>query len=150
MIIRFVIKFTPVCNGVRVSRSLVFCVMFCRSLFVLLYFLPRSLCCLSVLAASDCLFTSVIVSSVRPRGFWLSFYLGHCVVCPSSRLLIVFLPRSLCCLSVLAASDCLFTSVVVLSVRPDGFWLSFYLGHCVVCPSSRLLIVFLVSSSFSS
>ena len=108
VIIRFVIKFTPVCNGVRVSRSLVFCVMFCRSLFVLLNFLPRSLCCLSVLTASDCLFTSVIVLSVRPRGFWLSFYLGRCVVCPSWRLLIVFLPRSLCCLSVLAASDCLF------------------------------------------
>ena len=36
-------------SGVRVARSLVFCVMFCRSLFVLLscFFLP--LCCLSFL-----------------------------------------------------------------------------------------------------
>ena len=29
---------TPIFNGVRVTRSLVLCVMFCRSLFVLLYF----------------------------------------------------------------------------------------------------------------
>jgi hypothetical protein len=28
-------EFTPVCSGVRVARSLVFCVMFCRSLFIL-------------------------------------------------------------------------------------------------------------------
>jgi hypothetical protein len=40
---------TPVFSGVHVARSLVFCVMFCRWLFVL-----------------------------------LSFFFGHCVVCPSS------------------------------------------------------------------
>jgi hypothetical protein len=28
------LSLTPVCSGVRVARSLVFCVMFCRSLFV--------------------------------------------------------------------------------------------------------------------
>ena len=39
----------PIFSGVRVSRSLVFCVMLCISLFVL-----------------------------------LSFFFGHCVVCPSS------------------------------------------------------------------
>ena len=33
--------------GVRVTRSLVLCVMFCRSLFVLLSFSLWSLCCLS-------------------------------------------------------------------------------------------------------
>ena len=32
--------------GVRVARSLVFCVVFCRSLFVILYFLFWPLCCL--------------------------------------------------------------------------------------------------------
>ena len=36
-----------VVSGVRVVRSLVFCVMFCRSLFVLLSFSIWSLCCLS-------------------------------------------------------------------------------------------------------
>ena len=33
-------------SGVRVTRSLVLCVCFCRSLFVLLYFFFWSLCCL--------------------------------------------------------------------------------------------------------
>ena len=37
----------PVFNGVRVTRSLVSCVMFCRSLFVMLSFFFRPLCCLS-------------------------------------------------------------------------------------------------------
>ena len=36
----------PVISGVRVTRSLVFYVVFCRSLFVLLYFFFWSLCCL--------------------------------------------------------------------------------------------------------
>ena len=31
-------ELSPVFNGVHVARTLVFCVMFCRSLFVLLYF----------------------------------------------------------------------------------------------------------------
>ena len=38
---------TPDFNGVRVARSLVFCVMFCRSLYVLLSFFFWPLCCLS-------------------------------------------------------------------------------------------------------
>ena len=36
----------PVFSEVRVNRSLVLCVMFCRSLFVLLYFFIWPLCCL--------------------------------------------------------------------------------------------------------
>ena len=36
----------PDFNGVRVTQSLVLCVMFCRSLFVLLYFFFWPLCCL--------------------------------------------------------------------------------------------------------
>ena len=63
------------------SDLLVLCVMFSRSLFVLLLFVFRSLCCLSV-----CLL--VIVLSIL-----LSF--GHCVVYPS-----VF--WSLCCLILLS------------------------------------------------
>jgi hypothetical protein len=35
---------TPVYRGVRVTRSLVLCVLFCRSLFVLLYFFFWPLC----------------------------------------------------------------------------------------------------------
>ena len=38
---------SPVFSGVRVARSLVFCVVFCGSLFVLLFFFSSSLCCLS-------------------------------------------------------------------------------------------------------
>ena len=36
----------PVFSGVRVARSLVFCVMFCRLLFVILSFFIWPLCCL--------------------------------------------------------------------------------------------------------
>jgi hypothetical protein len=39
-------EFTPVCSGVRVSRFSVFCIMFCRSLFVL-FLIGGSLYCLS-------------------------------------------------------------------------------------------------------
>jgi len=39
--------FTLIFCEVRVSQSLVFCVLFCRSLFVPLYFLLWPLCCLS-------------------------------------------------------------------------------------------------------
>ena len=40
-------EFTPVFSKVRVVRSLVLCVVFCSSLFVLLSFFIWSLCCLS-------------------------------------------------------------------------------------------------------
>ena len=44
------IKFSPlVFSGVRVARSLVLCVMFCRSLFILLFFFFWPLCRLSFL-----------------------------------------------------------------------------------------------------
>jgi hypothetical protein len=39
--------FTPCFSGVRVIRSFDICVMFCRSLFVLLFFFFWPLCCLS-------------------------------------------------------------------------------------------------------
>jgi hypothetical protein len=56
------------CNEVRVDRSLILYVMFCRSLFVLFFF--WLLCCLSVFDLR-LLITSLV-------------YCGHCVVCPSS------------------------------------------------------------------
>ena len=37
----------PIFSGVRIAKYLVFCVVFCRSLFVLLSFFLCSLCCLS-------------------------------------------------------------------------------------------------------
>jgi hypothetical protein len=40
-------EFTPVFSRVRVTRSVVLCVMFCRSLFDLLSFFFSPLCCLS-------------------------------------------------------------------------------------------------------
>ena len=40
-------EFTPVFSGIRVTSSLILCVMFCRSLFVLLSFFIWPLCCLS-------------------------------------------------------------------------------------------------------
>ena len=39
--------YPPIFNGDRVTRSFVFCQMFCRSLFVLLSFFFRTFCCLS-------------------------------------------------------------------------------------------------------
>jgi hypothetical protein len=73
-------------SGVHVAHSLIFCVLFCWSMFVLLSLLFWSLYC-------------------------LSFYFGHCIVCP-------------------------FILVTVLSVLL--FWslycLSFYFGHCIACP----------------
>ena len=39
----------PDFSGIRVARSFVFCVMFCRSLFVLLFFFLWQLCCRSFL-----------------------------------------------------------------------------------------------------
>jgi hypothetical protein len=53
-------NFTLVFSGVRVAQSLVFCVVFCRSLFVLLCFFFWSLYCLSFFdwqfTISDCPF----------------------------------------------------------------------------------------------
>jgi len=40
------LDFTPVVCGVRIVRSLIFCVMFCRPLLVYLSFMFSSLCCL--------------------------------------------------------------------------------------------------------
>ena len=80
---------SPVFSGVGVTRSLVFCVMFCRSLLVLLYFFFWSLCCLSfdlrILITSLWYLVAIVLSFLR---FTDSDYLplvscGHCVVCPS-------------------------------------------------------------------
>ena len=43
------LRLSAVFSGVRVAKSLVFCVIFCRSLFILLFFFFWPLCCLSFL-----------------------------------------------------------------------------------------------------
>jgi len=68
-------EFTPGYSGVRVVRCLVFCVMFCRSLFVHLYFfLSWPLCCL--------LFFDIRILITPLVSSNSSF--GHCIVCHSS------------------------------------------------------------------
>jgi len=73
----------PMISVVRVARSLVFCVVFCRSLFVLWSLFFWSLCCLSF---------------------------GHCVVCLLAIVLSVFWP--LCCLSFVHCVVCLLSIVL--------------------------------------
>ena len=60
-------EFTPVFSWVRVAESVVFCVMFCRSLFVLLYFFFWPLCCLSFGHCVVCLL-AIVLSVLR---LWL-------------------------------------------------------------------------------
>jgi hypothetical protein len=141
---------SPVFSGVGVTRSLVFCVMFCRSLLVLLYFFFWSLCCLSfdlrILITSLWYLVAIVLSFLR---FTDSDYLplvsfGHCVVCPS--IYGFWLPPfgilwPLCCLSFdlrILITSLWYLLVIVLSFL--RFTDSDYLplvscGHCVVCPS---------------
>ena len=62
-------EFNPCFSGVRDARSLAFCVMFCRSLFILLSF-SFGHCVVCPSSFGHCV--------VCPSSF------GHCVVCPSS------------------------------------------------------------------
>ena len=64
----------PVFREVRVARSLVFCVMFCRSLFVLMSFIFWPLCCLLLrFIDSDYPFgTFKLFLSVISAGRWFS------------------------------------------------------------------------------
>jgi hypothetical protein len=66
----------PVFSGVHVTRSLVLCLMFCRSLFVLLSFFFWPLCCLfffdiriMITSLVSCVHCVVCSSSIY--GFWL-------------------------------------------------------------------------------
>ena len=69
---------TPVFSRVGVTRSLVFCVMFCRSLFVLLSFFIWSLCCLSF--DVQILITSLwyLQTFLYECLFWNIFFLFFC------------------------------------------------------------------------
>jgi hypothetical protein len=141
---------SPVFSGVRVARSLVFCAVYCRSLFVR-FLLAIVLSVLLQAMASDypydiiwplcCLFF------FKP---WLLITLmisfGHCVVCSSSSHgfwlpLWYHLANVLSVLLQAMASDypydifwplcCLFFFKPLLLIT-----LMIYFGHCVVCSSS--------------
>ena len=80
-------KFSPDFSGVRVTRSLVFCVMFCTSLFVLLQF---PFCGHSIVRSSIYGFwlplwylQTFLYTWIRCLSF-CTFSFGHCVVCSSS------------------------------------------------------------------
>ena len=61
----------PEFSGVRIARSLVFCVVFSRSLFVLVSFVFWPLYCLSFFHLS---FDHCIVCPFSIYGFWLSLW----------------------------------------------------------------------------
>jgi hypothetical protein len=125
---------TPVFSVVRVARSLVFCVMFCRSLFVLLLFFYWSLHCLSFFGLR--LLVTPLISC------------GHCIVCYCSNY------ASGYPFGILWTLYCLLFFELRLLVTPlvsSNFWPLYCLsfselrllvtplvscGHCVVCHSS--------------
>ena len=78
-----------VVSGVRAARSLMFCVMFCRSLFVLLPFFFLSLFCLSVCTTTDYSFdifklflSNKVLIRLMDLYFWQILMSGglHCLL----------------------------------------------------------------------
>ena len=63
----------PVFSGVRVARSFIFCVMFCRSLFALLFFFFLLLCCLPFFDLL-LLITPLVSSDYHFGIFWLPLW----------------------------------------------------------------------------
>ena len=82
------LNFTPCFSEVHVARSLIFCVVFCRSLFVFLSFFCWSLYCLSFCWSLYCL--SFCWSLYCLSFFYLQLLItalvsfDYCIVCPSS------------------------------------------------------------------
>ena len=126
-------KQSPVFDGVRVAQSLVFCVVFSRSLFVHWSFLIWSLYCLSLFGHCIACPSLVIVLPVILWSLYCLSFFGHCIVCPS---LVIVLP------------------VILWSL----YCLSFF-GHCIVCHSLVIVLsvllwftvsaAALISSNFS-
>ena len=73
----------PVFSGVRVARSLVFCMVFCVSLFIILLFLLWPLRCLSFSDLRLLITPLAITLSVLLRFTTSDYPFGHYVVCPS-------------------------------------------------------------------
>jgi len=61
-------------SGVRVTQSLVFCIMFRRSLFVLLFFFFWPLCCLSILRFTSSDYPVVIFKLFLKSKKWRSVH----------------------------------------------------------------------------
>ena len=117
---------SSVFSWIRVLQALVFCVVCCRSLFVLLsHFFGHCIVC-------PCPISLVIVLSVLVPFLWslyclsLSHFFGHCIVCP-----------------------CPISLVIVLSVLVPFLWSLYclslfpFFGHCIVCPCSISLVIVL-------
>ena len=81
-------EFTHGFSGVLVARSFAYCVVLCRSLFVLWYFFFWPLYCLSFGHCIVC-FLAIVLSVFWPL-YCLSF--GHCIVCLLAIVLSVFWP----------------------------------------------------------
>jgi hypothetical protein len=109
-------------SGVRVTRSLVFCVMVCRSLFVPLSFFFWSLC--SLFFKIRLLITHLVSCD-------------HCVLCPSSYGF--WLP--ICYLVIIVFS--------VLRVTSSDYPFAILWPLCSLSFALRLLITHLLSSRFS-
>ena len=148
------LSWAPVFSGVHMAQTLVFCVLFCKSLFVIVFLFFCQLYWLS--------FYFGILWSL----YWLFFLdlqlliaslvsYGHCIVCSS--IYSYWLPLWYLMVIVLAvllrftATDCLFGILWSL------YWLSLDIrlliaslvsyGHCIVCSflDLQLLIASLVS-----
>jgi hypothetical protein len=66
----------PVFSGVRVARSLVLCVLFCRTLFVILCFFFRPLCCLFFF---DLRFLITPLASTNSSYLSVKYFVDHCL-----------------------------------------------------------------------
>ena len=86
----------PVFSGVRVTRSLVLCVMFCRSLFVFFSFFFLPLCCLSFFDLRNLI--TPLVSSISASPFSVAgFVVGSPTPKPFSCYACVDLPSGETC-----------------------------------------------------
>jgi hypothetical protein len=121
-------EFTHGFSGVRVTLYIVFCVMFWRSFFVLLYFFFWSLCCLFFDLR---LLIAPLVSSNCSCYSTFSFI---CMFCRSLFVLLYFFFWSLCCLS-------FYLWLLISPLVSSNF--SCYLIFSFICMFCRSLFVLL-------
>ena len=84
---------SPMFSGVRVARSLVFCALFCRSLFVLFFF--RSLCSLSFFDLR-LLISYLITSTFSSMERWWHWHMYDLVYFTIFSTLVLKLRKSKC------------------------------------------------------
>ena len=101
-------------SGVRVTLSLVLCVMFYRPLFVLLSFLAWPLCWLSFfdlrILLTHLLSITFCLGLCRSLFVLFAFSIGHCFVCPFLLVIVLSVLR-------FTASDYLFDICKLLSLE---------------------------------